>query len=285
MRYLFLFEDFNTDVSIVDYLAAQGKANDKPSRLKLANQLGIKDYNYTGAKNTELLNKLKEVDLKKAAINLKITTEDKDFFLNKANIQLVQKKLMETKDKNGVNFLPDKNASGKSTDDGILTKQTIDAINRYLYPETAKVSSKTSTSTQTTKQTTTKQTTESKFPKQLTDIEGIRKSSSGDIIELYYKIGNDEWCCKFDKTRFTTWMKSKEWKKVADGSWICNMKGEIILTYDKVQNPPTLINTKTKEEFNLTKPYTFAWWNSKKKVIQPIRPGDTGDMPDMPPWF
>jgi len=45
--------------SIVDYLSAVGMKSDKESRKKLAKELGIKDYDFSAAKNTELLNKLR----------------------------------------------------------------------------------------------------------------------------------------------------------------------------------------------------------------------------------
>lgn len=44
--------------SIVNYLAAKGKAFDKESRAKLAAERGIKDYDFSAEKNTELLNLL-----------------------------------------------------------------------------------------------------------------------------------------------------------------------------------------------------------------------------------
>jgi len=45
--------------SIVDYLASKGQPTDKASRAKLAAQEGIQNYDFSAAKNTELLNKLK----------------------------------------------------------------------------------------------------------------------------------------------------------------------------------------------------------------------------------
>jgi len=44
--------------SIVNYLASQGKDYSKAARQKLAQEAGIKDYDFSAAKNTELLNKL-----------------------------------------------------------------------------------------------------------------------------------------------------------------------------------------------------------------------------------
>jgi hypothetical protein len=48
--------------SIVNYLAAKGKAFDKESRAKLAAERGIKDYDFSAEKNTELLNLLLNED-------------------------------------------------------------------------------------------------------------------------------------------------------------------------------------------------------------------------------
>lgn len=45
--------------SLVDYLASKGQQTDKASRAKLAAQYGIQNYDFSAAKNTELLNKLK----------------------------------------------------------------------------------------------------------------------------------------------------------------------------------------------------------------------------------
>ena len=45
--------------SLVDYLASKGQQTDKASRAKLAAQEGIQNYDFSAAKNTELLNKLK----------------------------------------------------------------------------------------------------------------------------------------------------------------------------------------------------------------------------------
>jgi hypothetical protein len=48
------------NLGLVDYLASQGLAFDKESRKKYAKELGIKDYDFSGTKNTELLKKIKE---------------------------------------------------------------------------------------------------------------------------------------------------------------------------------------------------------------------------------
>lgn len=48
--------------SIVDYLATKGYSGDKAFRKGLAEKYGVEDYNYSAAKNTELLNKLREND-------------------------------------------------------------------------------------------------------------------------------------------------------------------------------------------------------------------------------
>lgn len=49
-------------VGLVDYLASKGMAADKESRKALAKKLGIKDYDFSAAKNTELLKLLKSND-------------------------------------------------------------------------------------------------------------------------------------------------------------------------------------------------------------------------------
>lgn len=49
-------------VGFVDYLASKGMAFDKESRKALAKKLGIKDYDFSAAKNTELLKLLKSND-------------------------------------------------------------------------------------------------------------------------------------------------------------------------------------------------------------------------------
>ena len=48
--------------SIVDYLATKGYSGNKAFRKGLAEKYGVEDYNYSAAKNTELLNKLREND-------------------------------------------------------------------------------------------------------------------------------------------------------------------------------------------------------------------------------
>lgn len=48
--------------SIVDYLATKGYSGSKAFRKGLAEKYGVEDYNYSAAKNTELLNKLREND-------------------------------------------------------------------------------------------------------------------------------------------------------------------------------------------------------------------------------
>jgi hypothetical protein len=48
--------------SIVDYLATKGYSGSKVFRKGLAEKYGVEDYNYSAAKNTELLNKLREND-------------------------------------------------------------------------------------------------------------------------------------------------------------------------------------------------------------------------------
>jgi hypothetical protein len=48
--------------SIVDYLATKGYSGNKAFRKGLAEKYGVQDYNYSAAKNTELLNKLREND-------------------------------------------------------------------------------------------------------------------------------------------------------------------------------------------------------------------------------
>lgn len=52
----------NTGVSVVDYLVSTGKKYDKEYRASLAQELGIKDYDYSASKNLELLARLKERD-------------------------------------------------------------------------------------------------------------------------------------------------------------------------------------------------------------------------------
>jgi hypothetical protein len=54
----------NKNLGLVDYLASQGLAFDKESRKKLAKDLGIKDYDFSATKNTELLKKLKDQEAK-----------------------------------------------------------------------------------------------------------------------------------------------------------------------------------------------------------------------------
>ena len=48
--------------SIVDYLATKGYSGSKAFRKGLAEKYGVENYNYSAAKNTELLNKLREND-------------------------------------------------------------------------------------------------------------------------------------------------------------------------------------------------------------------------------
>lgn len=48
--------------SIVDYLATKGYSGNKAFRKGLAQKYGVENYNYSAAKNTELLNKLREND-------------------------------------------------------------------------------------------------------------------------------------------------------------------------------------------------------------------------------
>jgi len=48
-----------TTPSIVDYLSSVGQPSDQASRAKLAEQLGIKDYNFTADQNTAMLNMLR----------------------------------------------------------------------------------------------------------------------------------------------------------------------------------------------------------------------------------
>jgi hypothetical protein len=48
--------------SIVDYLATKGYSGKKAFRKDLAEKYGVEDYNYSAAKNTELLNRLREND-------------------------------------------------------------------------------------------------------------------------------------------------------------------------------------------------------------------------------
>jgi hypothetical protein len=48
--------------SIVDYLATKGYSGKKAFRKELAEKYGVEDYNYSAAKNTELLNRLREND-------------------------------------------------------------------------------------------------------------------------------------------------------------------------------------------------------------------------------
>jgi hypothetical protein len=50
----------NKNLGLVDYLASQGLAFDKESRKKYAKELGIKDYDFSGIKNEELLKKIKK---------------------------------------------------------------------------------------------------------------------------------------------------------------------------------------------------------------------------------
>jgi hypothetical protein len=52
------------NLGLVDYLASQGLAFDKESRKKYAKELGIKDYDFSATKNTELLKKIKEQETK-----------------------------------------------------------------------------------------------------------------------------------------------------------------------------------------------------------------------------
>ena len=54
----------NTDVSVVDYLVSKGQKFSKADRAKLAQELGIENYNYSGKQNLELLRRLKERDNK-----------------------------------------------------------------------------------------------------------------------------------------------------------------------------------------------------------------------------
>jgi hypothetical protein len=48
-----------TGPSIVDYLKSLGKPSDKEFRKKLAEEMGIKDYNFTAEQNTRMLNMLR----------------------------------------------------------------------------------------------------------------------------------------------------------------------------------------------------------------------------------
>lgn len=50
--------DYQAGGSIVDYLSKKGIDSSKENRKKLAQQYGVKDYNFTAEKNIELLNKL-----------------------------------------------------------------------------------------------------------------------------------------------------------------------------------------------------------------------------------
>lgn len=54
------------NLGLVDYLASMNMAFDKESRKKLAKELGITGYDFSAAKNTELLKKLKEKGSKAA---------------------------------------------------------------------------------------------------------------------------------------------------------------------------------------------------------------------------
>jgi hypothetical protein len=59
--------------SIVNYLASQGKDYSKAARQKLAKETGIKDYDFSAAKNTELLNKLQTAKAQPAPVVAKQT--------------------------------------------------------------------------------------------------------------------------------------------------------------------------------------------------------------------
>jgi hypothetical protein len=59
--------------SIVNYLASQGKDYSKAARQKLAEETGIKDYDFSAAKNTELLNKLQTAKAQPAPVVAKQT--------------------------------------------------------------------------------------------------------------------------------------------------------------------------------------------------------------------
>jgi len=54
----------NIHISVVDYLASEGLPIDKKSRKAMAERLGIKNYDFSGIKNTELLKKLIEAKTK-----------------------------------------------------------------------------------------------------------------------------------------------------------------------------------------------------------------------------
>lgn len=53
------YEDGGQVNSIVDYLAAKGQDFSKPARLNLAKQYNVENYDFSAAKNIELLNKIK----------------------------------------------------------------------------------------------------------------------------------------------------------------------------------------------------------------------------------